>query len=248
MKNKIRLDLFLFENKIVNSRNKAKELILNNSVIVNAKIIDKPSFFVDKNDKIEIENNILFVSRAGIKLEHAIKYWKIDLKNKNILDIGSSTGGFIEVCLNNGANFIYGIEVGYGQLDKKLENNPKIKNYENLNFKDVQNNLFDKEIDYITCDVSFISCKKIIEKIVELFKYKFYAVILIKPQFELSNNEITKYKGFVNDNKMHEKIIESYKLFCNEKKIRVIDIIESPIKGSKSGNKEFISYLEFNYE
>lgn len=74
MKNKIRLDLFLFENKIVNSRNKAKELILNNSVIVNGKIIDKASFFVDKNDKIEIENNMLFVSRAGIKLEHAIKY------------------------------------------------------------------------------------------------------------------------------------------------------------------------------
>ena len=100
---------------------------MNNSVIVNGKIIDKASFFEDKNDKIEIENNMLFVSSAGVKLEHAIKYWKIDLKNKNILDIASSTGGVIEVCRNNGANFIYGIEVGYGQLDKKLENNPKIK-------------------------------------------------------------------------------------------------------------------------
>ena len=92
-----------------------------------------------------------------------------------------------------------------------------------------------------------ISCKKIIEKIVELFTYKFYAVILLKPQFELSYNEITLYIGFVNDNKMHEKIIDSYKLFCNERKIRVIAIIESPIKGSKSGNKESISYLESNY-
>ena len=99
----IRLDLFLFENKIVNSRNKAKELILNNSVMVNGKNIDKASFFEDKNEKIEIENKKLLVSRAGIKIEHAIKYWKIDLKNKNILDIGSSCGGIIEICTHTEA-------------------------------------------------------------------------------------------------------------------------------------------------
>ncbi|MGL5246005.1 MAG: TlyA family RNA methyltransferase [Mycoplasmoidaceae bacterium] len=248
MKNKIRLDLFLLEKKIANSRNKAKELILNNLITVNDKVINKASFFVDENDNIEVKENILFVSRAAIKLDHAINYWKIDLKNKNVLDIGSSTGGFIEVCLNNGANFIYGIEVGHDQLDKKLKNNKRIKYYENLNFKNSNKEIFDKKINYITCDVSFISCKKIIEKIIELFNYKFLAIILIKPQFELQNNEIKKYKGFVNDSKMHEKILESFKIFCNDKNIKVIDIIESPIKGSKSGNKEFLSYLEFNYE
>ncbi|MGL4617168.1 MAG: TlyA family RNA methyltransferase [Mycoplasmoidaceae bacterium] len=248
MKNKIRLDLFLLEKKIVNSRNKAKELILNNLIIVNNKSINKASFFVDENDKIEVEKNFLFVSRAAIKLEHAINYWEIDLKNKNVLDIGSSTGGFIEVCLKNGASFIYGIEVGHDQLDQKLKNNQKIKYYENLNFKNANKQLFDKEINYITCDVSFISCKKIIEKIIKLFNYKFSAIILIKPQFELEYDEITKYKGFVNDSKMHKKILESFKIFCKERNIKVLDIIESPIKGSKSGNKEFLSYLEFNYE
>ncbi|MGL5640147.1 MAG: TlyA family RNA methyltransferase [Mycoplasmoidaceae bacterium] len=248
MKNKIRLDLFLFENKIVNSRNKAKELILNNLITVNDKVINKSSFFVDENDKIEVKENILFVSRAAIKLDYAINYWKIDLKNKNVLDIGSSTGGFIEVCLNNGASLIYGIEVGHDQLDKKLQNNQRIKYYENLNFKNVNKELFDQKINYITCDVSFISCKKIIEKIIELFEYKFLAIILIKPQFELENNQINKYKGFVNDSKIHEKILQSFRKFCKDKNIKIIDIIESPIKGSKSGNKEFLSYLEFNYE
>ncbi|MGL5591618.1 MAG: TlyA family RNA methyltransferase [Mycoplasmoidaceae bacterium] len=248
MKNKIRLDLFLFENGIVNSRNKAKELISNNLISVNDKVINKPGFFVDENDKVEVKETILYVSRAALKLEHAINYWKIDLKNKNVLDIGSSTGGFIEVCLNNEANFIYGVEVGCDQLDKKLENNQRLKYYENLNFKNASKELFDKKINYITCDVSFISCKKIIDKIIDLFNYNFLAIILIKPQFELENSEIKKYKGFVNDYKMHEKILESFKKFCNDKNIKIIDIIESPIKGSKSGNKEFLSYLEFNYE
>lgn len=248
MNNKIRLDLFLFENKIASSRNKAKELILNELVIVNDKIVTKANFYVNENDKIEIKENISFVSRAAIKLDYAINYWKINLKNKNILDIGSSTGGFIEVCLNNGANFIYGVEVGHDQLDKKLEKNPKIRYYENLNFKNADEKLFEKKIDYITCDVSFISCKKIIEKITQLFNYKILLIILIKPQFELSNKEINKYKGFVNDPNMHKKILESFKLFCNDKNIKVLDIIESPIRGSKSGNKEFLSYLELNYE
>lgn len=240
MKN--RIDKELVERKLVVSRTKAQELIELGFVKCNKKVILKSNYMVAPEDKLEILKNdkLKYVSRGGLKLEKAINEFHIDFKNKAIMDIGSSTGGFCDCALQNGAKSIVAIDVGTDLLHESLRNNKKIKLFEKTNFKDLGHEYF-RNIDIITCDVSFISLKRVIEKIsreqilVEL-------ICLIKPQFECGKEIATKYKGIILNKNIHQRIIKELLNYCNSLKFYVKNLTYSPIKGG-DGNIEYLVYL-----
>ena len=240
MKN--RLDVFLTEQNLVRSRNVAKDLIINKKVSVNNKIIDKPNYLVNDTDNVFIIENEKYVSRAAYKLLAAIENFNLDLNNKNVIDIGSSTGGFSQVLLENKINHLYCIDVGTDQLDQSIRSKENVTVYENTNFKDVTPNMFFYDINFITIDVSFTSIQPILLKIKNFFKQNIKIVALLKPQFELGK-QIIKNKGFVKP-KEQLKIIEDFKYFCSLNNFKILNYINSPILGAKKNNQEFLFYLE----
>ena len=238
----LRLDSFLVSTGKVDSRNKVISLIKQKKVLVNDVVIEKPSHILDLTDKVEIIKNDEYVSRGAYKLIEAIKTFKLNLKDKVCLDIGSSTGGFSQVMLENGAKIIYAVDVGTNQFDKKLLSN-KIMLMENTHFLSLNENSFQHKINFIACDVSFISATKIIEHVCKIIKNNFTFVCLIKPQFELTKQIMDKNKGKV-VNKIHhdmaiKKIVDTAKTF----NLDFSKVIESPILGAKKENKEFLICL-----
>ena len=191
MENKERLDNVLVKKGLFKSRQRAKFAIDSGNIYVNNIQITKSSKLISENDVIEVKGETLkYVSRGGLKLEKAINFFKINLKNKNCMDIGASTGGFTDVMIKNGAKKVYSIDVGHNQLDESLIKNSKVINMEGTNIKDINSTQF-KQIDFIGTDISFISITQVIQKIYELLTINGTAVILIKPQFEVRK---AKYK------------------------------------------------------
>ncbi len=242
--NKVRLDSFLVTSKLVESRNKAQDLIKEGNATVNGIIINKPNFMVTNKDKITINNNDDYVSRAAYKLVHAINEFKIDLKNKVVLDIGSSTGGFTQVSLMNKANKVYSIDVGTDQMHQSLRNNSKVKLFEQTNFKNIKKDIFEEKVDFVLCDVSFISLIKIIDKLLTLFDYSYNGVFLIKPQFELEDIKIKNFNGVVTNEETRKKIIQKIENILNKNHFKILGLCESPILGRK-GNKEYLIYVKY---
>lgn len=242
--NKVRLDSFLVTSKLVESRNKAQDLIKEGNVTVNGIVIDKPNFMVTNKDKITINNNDDYVCRAAYKLVHAINEFKIDLKNKVVLDIGSSTGGFTQVSLMNKANKVYSIDVGTDQMHQSLRNNSKVKLFEQTNFKNIKKDIFEEKVDFVLCDVSFISLIKIIDKLLTLFDYSYNGVFLIKPQFELEDIKIKNFNGVVTNEETRKKIIQKIENILNKNHFKILGLCESPILGRK-GNKEYLIYVKY---
>ena len=238
----MRLDKYLVEHKLVTSRNKAQDLISRGYVLVNDEIKLHVDYQVQEIDKINIIQHERYVSRGAYKLIEAINRFKINLKDKVVLDIGSSTGGFTQVCLINGAKKIYAIDVGTNQMDKKLSANKRIELYEQTNFKDVTQSIFKERVELIVADISFISITKILDKISELFDYSFEMVLLIKPQYELGRDIIEAYKGVIKSQRLWDKAIDIVSQHAKSLKFKIKSIILSPIKGSK-GNTEFLMYL-----
>ena len=238
----MRLDKYLVECKLVNSRNKAQDLISRGYVLVNGKIKLDLDYQIQQTDNINIVQHEQYVSRGAYKLIEAINKFKMNLKDKVVLDIGSSTGGFTQICLINGAKKIYAIDVGTDQMDSQLSSNKKIELHEQTNFKDVTSNLFKQKVDLIVADLSFISITKILDKISEIFSYSLEMVLLIKPQYELGKDIIKTYKGVIKSQKLWEKAINIVSEHAKSLKFKIKSIIPSPIKGSK-GNTEFLMYL-----
>ncbi len=239
----MRLDKYVVDKKIIDSRTKAQDLISNGFVVVNNKIVTNSAYKLNDNDIVEVNQRDKYVSRGAYKLIAAINKFKINLKDKVVMDIGSSTGGFSQVCLINGAKKIYAIDVGKNQMNDKLKNNSKIELHEQLNFKDVKLNLFRDQIDFIVVDVSFISVTKILEKISELFSYPLKLIILIKPQFELGKEIIKANRGVIKNKKLWDKAIDIVSAFAKKLNYKINSLIVSPIKGG-DGNKEFLMYLD----
>ena len=237
-----RLDKELVERNLVDSRTKAQELIEKKLVTCNCKIIDKPSYKVSSDDIIKIKENDCFkyVSRGGLKLEKAILNFSLDLKNKNIMDIGSSTGGFTDCALQNGAKKVVAIDVGTDLLHEKLRKNPKVELHEKVNIKNLDNRLFEN-IDFITIDVSFISAITVINKIKDT-GIKVDIMCLIKPQFECGRNIANKYKGIILNKKIHKEIIETFIKNINKLGFYIKKLDFSPIRGG-DGNIEYISLI-----
>lgn len=240
----MRIDVELVKRGMFKSRNKAQNEIKNGNIYCNGKIVNKISYEVSKSDNIEIKGEILkYVSRGGLKLERAIEYFNIDLKDKVLMDIGSSTGGFTDCALQNKVKKVYAIDVGTNQIDDKLKNNSKVLLYENTDFRNININKF-YDVDIASIDVSFISTSKLINKINEFNNLK-EIICLAKPQFECGLEIANQYKGKPLNKKTHIYILKE--MILNFKKIDfyIQDLIYSPIKGS-SGNIEYLIYFKKN--
>lgn len=240
MKN--RIDKELLKRGLIPSRSKAQELIEMGCVKCNNIIIKKCNYLVNDNDLLEVVDNdrLKYVSRGGLKLEKAINQFKLNFDNLNVMDIGSSTGGFCDCALQNGASSIIAIDVGTDLLHPSLKSNPKIRLLEKTNFKDVTHDLFEN-LDIITCDVSFISLKKIIDKIYGE-NIKIDIICLIKPQFECGKEIANKYKGIILNKQIHKQIINDLINYFNNLNFFVKNITHSPIKGG-DGNIEYLVYI-----
>ncbi|ASP28252.1 rRNA methyltransferase [Spiroplasma corruscae] len=240
---KERLDQILLNLDFVENKNKARSLIMDGKVIVNNEKITKPGTMFNK-EKIKININheeMEFVSRAGKKLDAAIKKWKINLNGKVCLDIGSSTGGFTDCCLQNNASYVFAVDVGTNQLDWKLRNDNRVCSLENTNFRYIKKEMVNKEIDFFCCDVSFISISKILEPLSKLIQNDTTGVVLIKPQFECDKEDVKN--GKINSKESHIKAITRVIEYAKINGFSIKDIYWSPILGNKKKNIEYICYI-----
>lgn len=242
MANKKRLDLEIFEQGHVESREKAKALIMAGCVYVNGQKQLKAGTAIKPDDKIEVRGSKMpFVSRGGYKLDKSIKSFNIDLKDCICMDIGASTGGFTDCMLQNGAKLVYSIDVGYGQLAWKLRTDDRVINLERTNFRYVTENEIPQSIDFASVDVSFISLKIILPVLRERLKFGGHAVCLIKPQFEAGRDKVGK-KGVVRELSTHTEVVENITKFAYDTGFSIIGLDFSPIKGPE-GNIEYLMYI-----
>ncbi len=238
----MRLDIFLVKNGFVKSRERAKSLIINGGVLVDGEIIKKSNKNIEDNAQIKLlKPDIKWVSRAGLKLEHAFLNWDINIKNNICADFGACTGGFTEVLLEYGAARVYAIDVGSGQLAEKIKNDKRVINMENTHIKNITKENFEENISFVCIDVSFISLSHILPKASEIISENGEIIALIKPQFEVGKKLIKK--GVVTDSLLHAKTIEKIKKLADKLNLEVLEIANSPILGSK-GNQEFLIYLK----
>ncbi len=236
----MRLDLYILSLYPQLSRNKIQNLIKNNLVKINNKIISKPSFEIENNINLNIEiiekiENIR-VSRAGYKLDGWFNETRFNIKNLIVLDIGASTGGFTEVLLEKGVSKVYALDVGTLQLDQKLKNDPRVVSIENMDIR----NFYSEKFDFITCDVSFISLSNILKDIDRLANK--YILFLFKPQFEVGKNIKRDSYGVVKDYNIIYKRIEEFKNECLNLGWNQISFLPSKLYG-KDGNREFFLFF-----
>ena len=228
----MRLDNYLFKQGVTQSRNKAQELIKSMQVLVDSKIISKTSFEVDETCKITLLNAKQYVSRAGYKLKTYLSEQNIICpKDLVCLDIGSSTGGFVQVLLEEGAKKVIAVDIGSEQLHQSLKNNKKLEFFENMDIRDFE---YNQKFDIVTCDVSFIGVEHILDDIERFAKR--YIIILFKPQFEVGNSVKRDKKGVVKDNFAIKKAKERFEALALQK-WDLIDMKDSSLKG-KEGNIE----------
>ena len=237
----MRLDQFLVSSGLQNSRERAKQAIIQNQVFVNGSVVNSPSFKVDGSETISFGDDILtYVSRGALKLKKAIDVFNIDFTDRYVLDIGSSTGGFTEVSLEANASHVIALDVGTNILHQKLRNNPKITVMENTDFRNVENEKI-KSADIIVTDVSFISLKHIFPKIKQVFG-NIEIIALFKPQFECGETIAKKYKGVIKDKSIHKALLNEFVYYIHELGYILSDIDFSPIKG-KEGNIEYLLHI-----
>jgi 23S rRNA (cytidine1920-2'-O)/16S rRNA (cytidine1409-2'-O)-methyltransferase len=221
MPKKLRLDQLLVGRGLFPSREQARRAILAGEVSISTRIVDKPSELLDERTEIALKPARKFVGRGGLKLESALDHFHIDLQGKIALDIGASTGGFTDCMLQRGAEKIYAIDVGYGQLDWKLRNDPRVVVLEKINARFLTGDQVRELVDVCVIDVSFIS--------------------LIKPQFELQRSEVGK-GGIVRDPRLHQKAQDKIVAFVNDLGHVVAGIAPAAIQGA-DGNQEFFACI-----
>lgn len=237
----MRLDEYIFKNGYTKSRAKAQDIILAGCVFVNGIKVTSKSQNIKDADKIDIIQIRKYVSRAGDKLEKAFSEFDISVKDKICLDIGSSTGGFTDCLLQNGAKKVYALDVGHNQLVYKLRNDKRVISIEDFNAKNIKREMFEEIPSVVVSDVSFISITKIAPIIYkELYDLEFW-ISLIKPQFEAEKSDIPK-GGIIKDDTLRENIINKAINKIEETGFKETDRTQSPIKGTK-GNIEYLSYF-----
>ena len=241
---KERLDVLLVKQGFAPSREKAKAILMSGIVYVDGQKEDKAGTMFDPEKiKIEVRGNTLpYVSRGGLKLEKALQVFPIDLQGKTCLDIGASTGGFTDCMLQNGAEKVFAVDVGHGQLDWKLRNDPRVVCMEKTNFRYMKADALGQQVDFASCDVSFISLTKILGPAFALLKPLGQMVCLIKPQFEAGREKVGK-KGVVTDKAVQMEVVEKITQLAMQKGIHQMGLDFSPIKGPE-GNIEYLLYME----
>lgn len=237
----MRIDVALVNSGFFESRTRAADAIKNGVVFYGEQKITKPSFLVENPDLISVRGDVMpFVSRGGLKLEHALKEFHIDMSGRQMVDIGSSTGGFCDVALRNGIARIVAIDTGTDQMHKALRNNPKIDLHEQTDFRCIDDSLV-KNVDVATIDVSFISVTKILDKLASLPTLK-EVVCLIKPQFECGPDIAAHYRGVIRNQDVHRSVIQNVVDAFLEHGFDCIGLTKSPIRGG-SGNIEYLAHF-----
>lgn len=236
---KTRLDRLIVERGLTESREKAQALIMAGEVLVNGQKAAKPGQAVPDDSRLEILARPPYVSRGGLKLAGALRHFAIGVAGRTCLDIGASTGGFTDVLLQAGAARVHAVDVGAGQLDWKLRTDPRVVVHEGINARALQFEDIGERVDFIACDVSFISVTLILPAAVPLLQPAGQMVILIKPQFEAGRGQVGK-GGIVRDPAVHQAACERV-----ARAVRALgfetSMMESPILGAE-GNKEFLLY------
>lgn len=244
---KKRLDTLLVERALAKSREKAQALILAGDVLVDGKKITKAGTQVPGDADIEITGkDIPYVSRGGVKLEAALEAFDVDVTDLICLDIGASTGGFTDCLLQHGARHVTAVDVGYGQLDWSLRNDPRVAVIERTNIRHLDAAALPHPVDLACIDVSFISLKIVVPVVSKLIKQTGQIICLIKPQFEVGKGLVGK-GGVVRDPALHEAVIKDLTEAFEGLNLQVLGVISSPILGPK-GNQEFLMHLELEIQ
>ena len=240
---KKRLDVLTTERGFFPSREKAKASIMAGLVYVDDILCDKPGTPVDETAKIAVKEDLCpYVSRGGLKLEKALRTWDFALEGAKAVDIGASTGGFTDCMLMNGASMVYCIDVGYGQLDWKLRNDPRVVNMEKCNVRYLDVDEIGRDVDFISIDVSFISLKLVFPVASMLLHEGGCLVALVKPQFEAGREQVGK-KGIVRDPEVHKEVIRNVMGYGEENGLYSCGLTYSPVTGTK-GNIEYLLFMK----
>ena len=234
-----RLDEEIAARGLMPSRARARDAVLRGTVSVNGVLARKPSQSIDADDSIIVTDEAQhYVSRAALKLLHALDHFKIPVEGRVCLDIGASTGGFTQVLLERGARDVTAIDVGHGQLAPVLANDNRVKLIEGLNVRDITRDQYPPDCSLITCDVSFISLKLALPPVLALAAPGTDLIALIKPQFEAGKEKVGK-GGIISDPALHEMICNDIRSYLEASGWRVAGVEPSPIEGG-DGNKEFL--------
>lgn len=239
---KERLDILMVNRGLATSREKAKAIIMSGNVFVDGQREDKAGSTFDEKCNIEVHGSTLkYVSRGGLKLEKAMTHFDVTIEGKTCMDVGSSTGGFTDCMLQNGAVKVYAVDVGHGQLDWKLRNDERVVCMEKTNIRYVTPENIDDVLDFASIDVSFISLTKVLTPVRDLLRLNGEVVCLIKPQFEAGREKVGK-KGVVRDAAVHLEVIENVINYAISIGFDVLNLEFSPVKGPE-GNIEYLLHI-----
>jgi 23S rRNA (cytidine1920-2'-O)/16S rRNA (cytidine1409-2'-O)-methyltransferase len=236
---KQRLDNLLVSRELAENKSRAQALIMAGKVTVSGKVITKPGIQVDEDASLELAEKLPYVSRGGFKLAHALDEFKLDVASLTAMDIGASTGGFTDCLLQRGAKRVYAIDVGYGQLDYKLRQDPRVVVMERVNAH--YHFSLPEKANIATIDLSFISVTKVIPNVIEHLAPPGYMIILLKPQFEAERKEVPK-GGIIKDSQVHARVLGRFIVWATDHDLRLRGLVASPILGAE-GNKEFLVFL-----
>lgn len=243
LEKKQRLDQALVQQGLVQSRRRGRGLIMAGNVLVNDQVRDKPGTAVSGNDRIVLkETDIPYASRGGLKLEKALQTYHINVNGLHCLDVGASTGGFTDCLLQHGADRVYAVDVGYGQLAWKLRQDPRVVVIERTNIRYMPADALPCSVDLVSIDVSFISLKIVVPVVLKFMKKDAVILALIKPQFEVDKGKVGK-GGVVRDPNLHDTVIAELTDFFSRIGLAYRPVLPSPLTGPK-GNREFIILLE----
>lgn len=239
---KERLDVLLVQKGYFPSRERAKTSIMAGQIYSGGRLYDKPGTKLDVDSEFEIRGySCPFVSRGGMKLQKAVEAFRLDLREVTAMDIGASTGGFTDCMLQHGAEHVYAVDVGYGQLDWKLRNDSRVTNLEKVNVRYLDPDRIPDRMDFISIDVSFISLHLIFPVARRILKDSGEIVCLVKPQFEAGRNQVGK-KGIVKDPAVHREVLLRVAGYALQEHLRPVDLTFSPMTGAK-GNIEYLLRL-----
>lgn len=242
---KTRLDKLLVERGLTPSRERAQALILAGKVLVNEQKIEKAGASIDSGSALRLlGDDLRYVSRGGLKLEKALEHWQIELDGKACLDIGASTGGFSDCMLQHGAARVIAVDTGYGQMDFRLRNDPRLRLLEKSNARYLKPDNIGERIDFIAMDVSFISATLVLPAVIRAASSFTEIVVLVKPQFE-AGRELVGKGGIVRDEAAQLAAVAKVEAALLELGCTNAEWIESPILGGE-GNREFLLHAEFS--
>ncbi len=240
---KVRVDVLVVEQGLAPTREKAQAMILAGQILSGDRLLDKPGIKINKDTPLRTRGKVdHYVGRGAHKLKHALVQFKIDLQGAVCLDVGASTGGFSQVCLEAGARKVYALDVGHNQLDWSLRNDARVVSMEGVNIRTAPQGLLPERMDFACIDTSFISLKLVLEPAARFVRTGGTIVALIKPQHEVGKDNVGK-GGIVKDGELHGQVTDAISAYAQLIGLAVAGLVESPIRGT-TGNKEFLICLQ----